>query len=1651
MNIVLAMYTANAFKEYHLPKINDSDYEITLEKNVFNVKNNIELNLDIINGIWNIYSTNDYSIIYGKKLVASLSLKPNITFGIRSALNETVLVAVFAGNERLAAQYKIDIAATKKCTIGLMNDNDIVFDANLVSRHHAEIYTENGSVFIRDLKSENGTFLNSVKIDGVKPLVYGDVVDIFGLRVFCLGHILAVIPITGKVNIGDAVKLLDLKSSGESAAPAAEKKEYFNRSPRIMKGLFEGKIEIEEPPRLAEQEERSVFMTIGPSFTMIIPMMMSFLFMFLASRSSGAQMSPYMFIGVVTAASSAIVGVIWGLVNFNKEKKKRAESEQKRFSAYGDYLRKVSDTVKEKYENNQAVLNSRYPSAELCTEYDASSVQLWNRNSNHADFLYHRVGLGKLDFQGEIIVPKEKFSETTDELAQRPAMIKEKYSVLENVPVGVDLAKYRLIGIVGGKEKKGAIDFVKSLIVQISACNCYTDVKLALVLDDKNPNCADLGFAKWLPHIWGEEKKERYFALNKEEASDVFYNLANILRIRSEQSENAYGENQIVKPHYVLIVENAEYLDGELIAKYVYDNKEAFALTTILLSETYEDLPNTCECIVFNIDGAKGIYTPQSMGNLGNDVVFDSVDSAKCEKYARRISGLEVNETETGGEIANSLSFLDMYHVEKIEDLGIVDRWRKNRTYQSMKALVGQKAGGADCYLDIHEKYHGPHGLVAGTTGSGKSETLQTYILSLAVNFSPNDIAFFIIDFKGGGMANLFSSLPHMAGQISNLSGNQVRRAMVSIKSENLRRQRIFTENGVNNINSYTRLYKNNEVQVAVPHLFIIIDEFAELKREEPEFMKELISVAQVGRSLGVHLILATQKPSGTVDDNIRSNSKFKLCLRVQSRQDSNDMISKPDAAYLTQAGRCFLQVGNDEIFELFQSGWSGAVYDEKMIGLQTGIAGLIVNTGKAVMTSNRTLMKKKAEINQKYLEQILACILEAAQETGFDLNAIAKPEAESGGFLQAVFERIKGSGLDYANNTNNKNAIVNFIKLYNSFSEYQGAEIFKNVFESAKRFNIKLPEMKEKTQLDAVVEYICRVSEENGYPAADKLWLPVLPERMYLSDLKAESGIAEKREIKATVGLCDDPVNQAQFPYTVDLTENGHLCVFGGALSGKSTFLQTLAFELMRKYSPEQVNFYALDFSNHMLQAFEEAPHFGGVMYETDLNLIAKFFYMIEKILSERKKLIRGSSFSQFIKNSNQICPAIIIMIDNYAAFKEKTEGLYDDFIMELSRDGAGFGVYLVVSAGGIGISDLPAKVADNIKTAVAFDMGDKIKYSEALGVHRLEILPEENIKGRGLVVVRGEPLEFQAALCLESKEDYERSERIKDVCRSLNERNVGYRAMQIPSIPDNPTWKTLSENATFKEKIADTHMLPFAYDKETADIVSLNLQDCFCSIISGSSRTGRTNTLKIMAAAAKMKQAKVVLIDKEDMSLKAFAEKYCDTYISTKQEMFDFLKALLPDFKARNTVKREVIQNGGEDSEVFAKMLQFEQIFIFIADVEAFNKLIYTYDTSIGDMHGFMENILDKGANHNIFIVADLPYEQYNQAMAKNTFALMAGYKKGIYMGGNLTNQRLFDFSALPFSIQSKSMKLGEGVITATINSDVAQIVVPSAKGML
>ena len=340
-------------------------------------------------------------------------------------------------------------------------------------------------------------------------------------------------------------------------------------------------------------------------------------------------------------------------------------------------------------------------------------------------------------------------------------------------------------------------------------------------------------------------------------------------------------------------------------------------------------------------------------------------------------------EISLESSLRKNISLFELLGIYSANDLELKTRWNDSKIYETMAVPLGINVKNDVVCLNLHEKFHGPHGLVAGTTGSGKSEILQSFILSAATYFHPYEIGFVIIDFKGGGMVNQFKDLPHLIGAITNIDGNEIQRSLKSIKAELMKRQNHFASAGVNHIDKYIQLYKDGKVTEALPHLIIIVDEFAELKAEQPEFMKELISAARIGRSLGVHLILATQKPSGVVDAQIWSNSKFKLCLKVQSKEDSNEVIKTPLAAEIKEPGRAYLQVGNNEIFELFQSAYSGApaTVDASEVEKEFVIS-------KVGFTGNRKPIyvrkKRKQKINvQNQLDAIVAYIHDYCNKEG--------------------------------------------------------------------------------------------------------------------------------------------------------------------------------------------------------------------------------------------------------------------------------------------------------------------------------------------------------------------------------------------------------------------------------------------------------------------------------------------------------------------------------------------------------------------------------------------------------------------------------------------------------------------------------------------
>ncbi len=1635
--MLLMVFRKSAFREFVLPNTENVNYSFRIDHQLFDLKDDFNIELENTVKNWYILSSDKYTMSFSELMSDKIALKSEMIIDITTSNNEVVSVLAVDSEISFKVFKKYLLSDNIVISVGAGDENMIRYNfTNLVSSSHCTISVQNGSVTIYDTSS-NGVFVNHKRISGSYGLRFGDIVSIFGLSFTFVNNILCIGTSFGNVEISDILETYRVKAKKGKITKKhfIPQKQYFNRSPRVLPNINKGEIRIDPPPSPQFSKKRPLFNIIGPSFTMAIPMMLGMGLSVFSTVFSGKGASAFMFTGIITAVGSALLGSIWAVLNLRQTRREEIEQETVRFDAYGNYLISISDKLKQQYSENERAMHKLYPSASYCTAYTSDSPQLWNRNYYHPDFLYVRLGLGDIPFQVKISIPEEKFTLVKDELKRKPEYIYDQFKSLRNVPVGMDLRDNRLIGLVGSKEN--TYEIIDCIVAQIAANNSYTDVKIAFGSNDRDTYYGDKwNYIKYLPHNWASKRSVRFFGSDKEESSDMLYELANIVRHRAEEN----NEKDHVRPHFVLIITDVSLLDGELISKYVFEPKNCYGLTTIIVSEYRENLPNNCNMIIEKNPVFSGFYNSMSTDGEVQSIIFDTVSPSSLLAMSKNLANIRINELEDDSGIPGKLEFLEMLNVSDIDELNILDQWRKNRTYNSMRAIIGKKSGGADCYLDIYEKYHGPHGLVAGTTGSGKSEILQTLILSLAINFSPEDVSFFVIDFKGGGMANLFLNLPHLIGSISNLAGNQIRRAMISIKSENKRRQRLFNDHGVNNIDAYTRLYKNGEASRSIPHLVIIIDEFAELKREgSEEYMRELISVAQVGRSLGVHLILATQKPSGTVSDDIWSNSKFKLCLRVQDKKDSNDMLHKPDAAFITQAGRCFLQVGNDEIYEQFQSGWSGAVYDPGSGNRKTAIATMITSTGKTAVTGSYTKMKKMETDRKKWYLSILECICSCRNRLYPDK---ALKELSQDGISEICSDTavmLRERGYYFAGNDMDMRCLHNFIQLIPDEYKTQD-EAVKMITKNSIKRSLRMPESREKTQLEAVVEYIAELAAKNNYHKADSLWLPVLPAMLPLERVTDTFEFfnngrwtepADYSSIEITVGMYDDPENQSQLPLDINLSKSGHIALTGTVVSGKSTFIQTFAYSLMSKYDPSVINFYFIDYSSNLLSCFENFPHVGGVLTNNESDKINKLFNLIAKIVEERKRLFGSGNFTQYIKSTSSKIPIIMLVIDNYANFKDKTANKYEDALIRLSREGLSYGIYLFISSAGFGMSEISNRMGDNIKTVISLEMGDKYKYAEVFRTTRPTVLPDEGIKGRGLVIIDGRFLEFQTAVAVEAEDDYRRGDIIRGIGKDMNNSWNGIRPREIPFIPDEPVFSEFSCLDEYKSAKKSRELLPFAYMLQDASVYSVDLRHTYCYTILGKEHSGKSNLLKLLIIAAANKNGRIIIYKKTKKSMHSFAESTHAKYIETDRQFFDFLKDdLITIFKDRNKKKHDLMDMGFSDNEIWEKMSKTEPIFIFIDDLAEFINSAAKPSEDLPSMAGTLTNLISKGTLHNIYFFGCLNTADTGSLLVHQLYTEFTKYKTGVLVGGSLGAQKVFTFTNIGYKDMTKTLKKGEAI---------------------
>jgi S-DNA-T family DNA segregation ATPase FtsK/SpoIIIE len=677
----------------------------------------------------------------------------------------------------------------------------------------------------------------------------------------------------------------------------------FIRSVRQRYAVPQNRIKVIPPSNKPAEPTRGYLFSLLPMLITMGGMM--------ALRVAMGRTGIYVYYFAFFMVSSVIVSII-RMVKVRKNYKTKIKE---RIEKYNKYIEDKVKEIEDARAEERLIVNKMEVSSETSLEeIENFDAHLFEKEKDHPDYMCINVGQGTVPSLNQIEYNARETLEVEDEYMNYPEQIHDSYEFISDVPVVLNLHDNNAIGVVGNRDKLYA--FLKNIIIGLSAQHFYKELKIFVIMNESDVE--NLSWTRWIKHTTDDNGK-RLFIYDEESAKTGQEYLYNIL----SQREQTEGKAKL--QDYVVLVYRSEMISGHPINRFVETARKK-GFTFVFFEEHEELLNHDCDERVFlDVNQNTGYIQNAVDGTKLRSFTYNELSDERVAKAAEKMAAVYVDEMSIESRLAKNISLYSILGILNAYDLDLDTRWSNSKIYESMAAPLGVRGDGSILSLDIHEKAHGPHGLVAGTTGSGKSEIVQSFVLSLSTFFHPYEVGFIIIDFKGGGMANQFKNLPHMNGAITNIDGKQIDRSLSSIRAELLKRQELFAKYEVNHIDDYIRLFKDKVTPIPLPHLVLIVDEFAELKSEQPEFMKELISTARIGRSLGVHLILATQKPAGVVNDQIWSNSRFKLCLKVQDKRDSNEVLKSPLAAEIKEPGRAYLQVGNNEIFELFQSGYSGA------------------------------------------------------------------------------------------------------------------------------------------------------------------------------------------------------------------------------------------------------------------------------------------------------------------------------------------------------------------------------------------------------------------------------------------------------------------------------------------------------------------------------------------------------------------------------------------------------------------------------------------------------------------------------------------------------------------------------------------------------
>ncbi|NUR29039.1 MAG: type VII secretion protein EccCa [Catenulispora sp.] len=1211
-----------------------------------------------------------------------------------------------------------------------------------------------------------------------------------------------------------------------------------------------GDLLLESPPELPE--------TVAGNFGQLLIYL---------PMAAGAGAMVFMFAGPGGTLATYLSGGLYGMSTMGMmlgqmgrgsgEKKKRLEGERR------DYLRYVSQArgrIRAVTQRQREAAEWDNPSPDALWSL-AMTTRLWERRPADADFGNARIALGSQRLAMRLVAPDTKPLEDLDPIgAVALRSLIRAHAEVPDLPIGIAVRSYVRIALRG--DEAVARDLARALLGQLATFHAPADLRIAVCTS--RIRAADWSWVKWLPHTQHPTLVDgagpvRMVAEDLGDLEEMFgAELSERPRFRPGAPGAAPEGAQLVvvldggrvPPESQLAIGDAAgVVLLDLSGSTVRDNDR-----NLLRLDVDADEVRLLRRTADGGDEAQPIGRPDRLG-------FDQAEALARVLARYRIGG--------GAVVAQPLeattdlpSLLGVYDLEAYDCL---EFWRHRTARDRLRLPIGIGSDGSPVELDIKESAQGgvgPHGLIIGATGSGKSELLRTLVLGLAVTHSSETLNFVLVDFKGGATFLGLERLSHTSALITNLSDELplVARMEDALRGELVRRQELLRAAGnFTSVFDYERARAQGAPLAPLPSLLVIVDEFSELLANRPEFAELFVMIGRLGRSLGVHLLLASQRLEEGKLRGLETHLSYRVCLRTFSAMESRMVIGVPDAYELPgEPGHGYLK-SDVATLTRFKAAYVSGLY-QRATGTQV----------REAVRQQQILPFGTSWVDPPW----------SAQDAGAaNASGGAAADGSSGGSSGAEEGSGASGGAGGAGGSGG------------SGGQARGPRMF-----------------------DVLLDRL----QGRGHPA-HRVWLPPLDVPVTVEELLGpvladpEHGLVavESRHrgtLSVPIGVEDRPFEQRRDPLVVDLAgAAGHVAVVGAPQSGKSTLLRTLITTLALTHTPREVQFYCLDFGGGALGALEGLPHVGGVaprlrpeaVRRTVAEIVALVdgreaafsLHGIDSMAAYRRAVREGTAASDGFGD-------VFLVVDGFGQLRQEYDGL-EQTITQLASRGLAYGVHVVVATNRWG--EIRQQLRDALSTRLELRLGEP--FESEMGRKVAADVPA-TMPGRG---VSRDQLHFLAALPrIDGVPD---ASTVGDGLRALVEAAKaawpGPSAPAVRLLPHDLPQEVLFAGQPKEAVSAGSVPLGLGEDDLAPVFVDFQAEPHF--LVFGESGSGKSSTLRHLADALVRRHepeaARIVIVDYRRALLEAIGEPHLIAYAgspavaqSTMNDLAQVLKGRLP-----------------------------------------------------------------------------------------------------------------------------------------------------------